>query len=199
MRIEKRHISELNPAAYNPRQELKEGDSQFEHLKASISEFGNVEPIVWNERTGNIIGGHQRFNALKSLGETEIYVSVVNMPLEEEKLLNVALNKIKGSWDYAMLGEILGEFEFDELEVTGFLPNEIALLTADEDDMPPFEEVSPQESEEEEYDDKETDTTNYVIEIVFPGTSEALAYLRLHDWEKYYRKNKNTAVIPILE
>lgn len=197
MRIEKRQISELNPSAYNPRQELKEGDAQFESLKASIEAFGNVEPVVWNERTGNIVGGHQRFNALRSLGETEIYVSVVNMSLEEEKLLNVALNKIKGSWDYAMLGEILGEFEFDDLEVTGFLANEIALLTADEEDIPPFDEVPLQDDESDEVE--ETDTTNYVIEIVFPGTSEALAYMRAHGWEKHYVKNKNTAVIPIAE
>lgn len=59
MKIEKKKISELNFSAYNPRIELKDGDAKFEKLKNSIVNFGNVEPIVWNKRTGNVVGGHQ--------------------------------------------------------------------------------------------------------------------------------------------
>ncbi|MFK4171103.1 hypothetical protein ACI2LM_33205 [Paenibacillus lautus] len=50
-------IDQINAAAYNPRVNLQPGDPEYEKLKRSIEEFGYVEPIVWNERTGNMVGG----------------------------------------------------------------------------------------------------------------------------------------------
>lgn len=200
MRIEKRHISELNPSAYNPRHELKQGDTQFEKLKNSIKTFGDVEPIVWNERTGNIVGGHQRFNALKSLGETEIYVSVVDLSLEKEKLLNVALNKIKGDWDYDMLSDVLKDFELDELDLSGFSSNEIALFIADDEDMSDFEEVPALDVVEETIHSEDyTSPTNYVVNLVFPNVLKAVEYMKSHGWENHYVKNKFSTIVPILD
>ena len=59
MQIEKRDVSELKAAAYNPRKDLKPGDAEYEKLKRSIQEFGYVEPVIWNKRTGVVVGGHQ--------------------------------------------------------------------------------------------------------------------------------------------
>jgi ParB-like chromosome segregation protein Spo0J len=56
MQIEKLRIDELKAASYNPRKKLKPGDAEFEKLKRSIEEFGYVEPIIVNKRTGNICG-----------------------------------------------------------------------------------------------------------------------------------------------
>ncbi|GIP54273.1 MULTISPECIES: hypothetical protein [Paenibacillus] len=50
-------IDQINAAAYNPRVYLQSGDKEYEKLKHSILSFGYVEPIVWNERTGNMVGG----------------------------------------------------------------------------------------------------------------------------------------------
>jgi len=58
----------LNPAAYNPRRDLKPGDKDYEKLKRSIEEFGFVEPVVWNRRTGFVVGGHQRLKVLLDMG-----------------------------------------------------------------------------------------------------------------------------------
>ena len=55
MRIETLRLTDLNPASYNPRKELKPGDAEFEKLRRSITEFGYVELIVVNERTGNTV------------------------------------------------------------------------------------------------------------------------------------------------
>ena len=68
MQVSKIPISQLNPATYNPRKDLKPGDPEYNKLKRSIQEFGYVEPIVWNKRTGNIVGGHQRYKVLTALG-----------------------------------------------------------------------------------------------------------------------------------
>ena len=57
-------IDRLKPAKYNPRKDLKPGDPAYEKIKRSLHDFGYVDPIVWNEVTGNIVGGHQRFKVL---------------------------------------------------------------------------------------------------------------------------------------
>ena len=64
MLIQKVSADRLNPAAYNPRRDLKPGDKDYEKLKRSIEEFGFVEPVVWNRRTGFVVGGHQRLKVL---------------------------------------------------------------------------------------------------------------------------------------
>ncbi len=132
MEIRKMPIDKLDPAYYNPRKDLKTGDPEYEKLKKSIQEFDLVEPLVWNERTSRLIGGHQRLKVLQELGYTEVEVSVVDLPEEKEKALNVALNKISGDWDYEKLKDLLQELdtgEFD-LELTGFDMDEIEDLIA---------------------------------------------------------------------
>lgn len=82
-------LSELKPADYNPR---KISDKALTGLKASLNRYGVVEPIIVNERTGNIVGGHQRLKALLEMGKTETSVVCVDLPEIEEKALNIALN-----------------------------------------------------------------------------------------------------------
>ena len=79
MNIQKVNISKINPAIYNARLDLKPGDPDYEKLKNSIDTFGYVDPIIWNEKTGNLVGGHQRFKILVAQGLKEIEASVVNL------------------------------------------------------------------------------------------------------------------------
>jgi len=113
MEIKKISIEKINPAPYNPRKELKPGDWEYEALVKSIDEFDYIDPIIWNKKTGNLVGGHQRFNVLKEKGYTEFDVSVVNLDLIKEKKLNIALNKISGEWDNDKFSELLNEFKID--------------------------------------------------------------------------------------
>jgi DNA modification methylase len=127
VQVSKIPIGQLNPAAYNPRKDLQPGDPEYEKLKRSIQEFGYVEPIVWNERTGNIVGGHQRYKVLLDMGMSEVDCVVVDLDDAKEKALNLALNKIQGDWDYLKLKDLLQELdtgEFD-IELTGFDIGEI--------------------------------------------------------------------------
>ena len=127
MEIRKIPIEKLNPAAYNPRKDLQPGDPEYEKLKRSIQEFGYVEPIVWNKRTGNIVGGHQRYKVLLDMGMSEVDCVVVDLDETKEKALNLALNKIQGDWDYLKLKDLLQELDTGEidLELTGFDMDEI--------------------------------------------------------------------------
>ncbi|MFB0553660.1 MAG: site-specific DNA-methyltransferase [Phycisphaerae bacterium] len=131
MEIRKMQISQIKKADYNPRVELRPGDPVYEKLKSSIETFGFCEPLIFNRRTDNLIGGHQRLTVLKDLGYTEAEVVVVELPLEQEKAFNIALNKIQGDWDERKLALLLDELtkvpEFN-VELTGFETEEISDL-----------------------------------------------------------------------
>lgn len=111
MEILKVKVTEINPAAYNPRVDLRPGDSDYEKLKASINTFGYVDPVIWNRRTGNLVGGHQRLKILIEQGAQEIEASVVDLDLTQEKMLNLALNRITGKWEPDKLAQLLQELQ----------------------------------------------------------------------------------------
>lgn len=76
MNFEKISVGELKSASYNPRKDLKPGDAEYEKLKRSIQEFGYVEPVIWNKRTGTVVGGHQRIKVMKDLAMRKWTVSL---------------------------------------------------------------------------------------------------------------------------
>ena len=126
MKFEKRDVNILKPAGYNPRKDLKPGDKEYEKIKSSITEFGYVDPIIINS-DDTIIGGHQRLKVLKDIGYTEVDCVVIEIDKTKEKALNIALNKISGSWDVALLKELVDDLQdsnFD-IEFTGFEPPEL--------------------------------------------------------------------------
>jgi len=92
MNVERRKVSELNEAPYNPRRMTASAKAG---LKASLGRFGLVIPLVWNRRSGNLVGGHQRLAVLKEDGlgpGDEVDVVVVDLPDDQERALNLALN-----------------------------------------------------------------------------------------------------------
>lgn len=136
MLIKQLPISELKPADYNPRKDLQPGDADYEKLKRSLTEFGYVEPVIYNRTTGHVVGGHQRLKVLADLGHTEVDCVVVELDETREKALNVALNKISGDWDEAKLALLIADLDaadFDA-ELTGFDDEEIAQMIGSLDD-----------------------------------------------------------------
>src|SRR5262245_36096757 len=81
-------LKQLRPAPYNPRLRLQPGDPAYRKLEMSLREFGLVEPLIWNETTGHVVGGHARLGILRRLGVKEVPVSVVRLTPEREKALN---------------------------------------------------------------------------------------------------------------
>jgi DNA modification methylase len=134
-------ISEISSAKYNPR---KITDEAMGRLTKSLAEFGNIQPITWNARTGNVVGGHQRLKVYKAMGKTEVDVWAVDLDEQKEKAANIALNKLSGEFDMPMLKDILEEIDTGDLdmEITGFGMDEIALMMEDahpevtEDEVP---------------------------------------------------------------
>ena len=138
-------VEALRPAAYNPRKKLKPGDKEYEKIKNSIQEFGYVEPIIVNYDM-TVIGGHQRLTVLKDLGYTE--VQCVEVHIEDEnkvKALNVALNKITGSWNEQLLADLIVDLQSANFntDFTGFEAPEIEQL---------FSKVHNKEIKEDSFD-----------------------------------------------
>ncbi|MGL9920973.1 DNA methyltransferase [Enterococcus sp. DIV1758] len=135
MRIEKMKLSDLKPAPYNPRIELKPGMTEYENLKNSLLEFGFVDPPIFNQQTGCLVGGHQRVAVAIDLGFKEVETSIVDLPLKKEKILNIALNNLEGSWDEEKLTVLLEDLESDELLLTGFSQSELDDLLSGLDEI----------------------------------------------------------------
>ena len=136
MKFVKKKITDLIPADYNPRKDLKPGDPDYEKLKRSMHEFGYVDPIIWNQQTGHVVGGHQRLKILQDEGIQEAECVVVSLDDEKEKTLNIALNEISGDWDKDKLALLMTDLQASDLDVslTGFDENEISDLLGTADD-----------------------------------------------------------------
>lgn len=133
MNIKKIKINQLKEANYNPRIKLEPVDDAYKRIKASIEEFGCIDPIIVNTRNMTVIGGHQRLSILKELGYEEIECVLVNLDERQEKRLNLSLNKNSGYWDNFKLEELFKELELSEEELlaTGFTTSEIDNINVD--------------------------------------------------------------------
>jgi len=116
-------------APYNPR---KITPHDLEALRRSLKFFGTVEPVVVNQRSGHIVGGHQRVRAAEAEGIGTLPVVYVDLDDPSEKQLNLALNRISGEFDLDKLAVLLADLEAAgaDLGLTGFTDQEIEELVA---------------------------------------------------------------------
>ncbi len=132
-------------AEYNPRQLTKDQHSQ---LKDSIKRFGLVDPLIVNknkERKNILVGGHQRLRIAKELGINKIPCVEVDLNMDQEKELNIRLNKNVGEWDYDSLANY---FDVGELMDWGFTDDELQFYEdepeqglIEDDEIPEVEEA----------------------------------------------------------
>jgi ParB-like chromosome segregation protein Spo0J len=126
MKIKDIELSKLKPATYNPRQITKK---QVKHLKESIEKFGIIDPLIINS-DNTIIGGHQRFAILNEASKRvdwedppKVPCVILDLSKEDERELNIRLNKNGGDWDF----DLLSNFEIEELKDWGFKEIELGL------------------------------------------------------------------------
>lgn len=116
MNIQQKKLKDLKDSEYNPR---KISEEVLKKLEDSMTKFGYVEPIIWNKRSGNVVGGHQRLKILrKQMKEDDkIDCVVVDLDKYQEKALNIALNKVVGEWDETRLGELLVDIKENSVKM----------------------------------------------------------------------------------
>jgi len=125
------HRSRLTNAPYNPNTMDNHAAAK---LGKSISRYGLVEGIVWNKRTGNIVGGHHRVERLDMLEkgqDYELIVCQIDVDEKTEKKINITLNNdsLQGEWDPDALERCLkdigdiGSVGFDPIDLNFILPD----------------------------------------------------------------------------
>lgn len=123
----------LKPAKYNPRMMDEE---EHQELEEAINYFGLVDPIIFNTKSGVIIGGRQRYEHIKDneygyallLGDIGWYFTEEDLKLDgeaDEKALNIALNKIGGKFDNSLLKPMIETLLDTDTPVIGFNDMEI--------------------------------------------------------------------------
>ena len=196
MKIERILINKLKPAKYNPRQITKK---QYNDLKDSLDKFSLVEPIVVN-RDMTIIGGHQRYkiwkeNAKKSKIESiTIPCVVLDLNKEQERELNIRLNKSGGDFDMDILAN---EFDMEELKEWGFKDIEFGLnidklddtFSLDDSDKKPFQQITFTLADKQAElirnkikDIKETEEYNYIETFGNENSNGNALYLLISQW-----------------
>lgn len=160
--METKSIDDLKPDPRNPRT-LSKHDGNA--LSNSIKHFGDLSCIVFNTRTGQLVGGHQRIEIMKRLsGEKRIaitqrfdapdtdgtvaigYVFIgnkqfayreVDWNINTQRAANIAANRIQGEFNLEMLAEI--DYELSQLENGAEL---LALTGQDENELADILKVS---------------------------------------------------------
>lgn len=135
--VVERPIHELTPHDKNPRTHSKR---QIEQIAKSIKRFGFVNPVLL-DKNGNIIAGHGRIEAAKSLGLVSVpTLDIGAMSDAERRAYIVADNRLAelAGWDSELLGleleAILEAMPDFDIGAIGFDDGELdALLSAGDD------------------------------------------------------------------
>ena len=102
--VEQMPIADLHPDPGNPR---RIEEDELAALTRSIATFGVVDPVLARHGDRRVIAGHQRLVAARRAGLTTVPVILLDLPVEDARLLNVALNQIGGEWDADLLARLL--------------------------------------------------------------------------------------------
>jgi ParB-like chromosome segregation protein Spo0J len=126
--VEEVAIDDLRPDPANPR---RIGEDELDALERSLRQFGFVQPVLARREDATVIGGHQRLVAARRLGLTSVPVTWLDISVEQARLLGLALNKISGSWDDALLARLLADLQATpdlDLSLSGFGEDEVKEL-----------------------------------------------------------------------
>jgi DNA modification methylase len=123
--VESVPIDDLRPDPANPRWI---GNEELDALERSLREFGFVQPVLARREDRTVIGGHQRLIAARRLGMMSVPVTWLDISVEQARLLGLALNKISGSFDDALLARLLADLQAGpelDLTLSGFAEDEV--------------------------------------------------------------------------
>ncbi len=142
-------VKDLHPSPKNPRTVTPE---KLKMLKAALSRFGDLSGVVFNRKSGQLVGGHQR---TKVFADGSVHITMkydkptrtgtvaegfielkgerfayreVSWDKDTETAANIAANKGAGEWDMSALGDMfksLDGFKFD-MDLTMFDESERA-------------------------------------------------------------------------
>jgi hypothetical protein len=101
----------------NPKNFRTHPTGQVQALTRSLGEYGWVQPLLWNRRTGHLIDGHARLDLARSRGDETVPVLVLDIPEPQEGRLLASLDRITqlaGTNDQKLAG-LLSEWQDENL------------------------------------------------------------------------------------
>jgi ParB/RepB/Spo0J family partition protein len=112
--------------------------ADFETLCRAMKEKGNLQPILVRqvaEQRFKVIDGHHRLRAAKACGMVAVASVITVCTDEEEVILRLAMNRLRGEVDLTAAGHIMLELQaagvgLEEMKLTGFSESEMADLMA---------------------------------------------------------------------
>lgn len=129
-----------------------------------MKKFGLASTLTWNQRTGNLVSGHQRLaqmDILEGTQDYEITVSAIDVSLKDEMALNVQINN----------QSMMGEFDLDslvdmvdmgaDLDDFGFSDSDIDVLFGDSELAQKFTDNSEVEESKEKLRDIKQDRSEW--------------------------------------
>lgn len=120
----------------NPKNPNSHPESQIDRLGKILEYQGQRHPVIISKRSGFIVVGHGRFEAIKKLGWKQIAVSYQDFDNEAQEYSFVVSDNAIASWAELDLGKVNSEmidlgpdFDIDLLGIDGFViePAEIGL------------------------------------------------------------------------
>jgi hypothetical protein len=93
---------------------------KFAALKASLERFSQVQPVILNTRTGQVLSGSRQVSAAAEIGIDELAAIEVDLSPEEQLAFSLALRKLVGEWDEEAIATLLTPLDKDQLATTGF-------------------------------------------------------------------------------
>ena len=108
----------------------RHGERNLKAIEQSLTEFGQIEPLVVQKSTGSVIGGNGRLSVLRKMGYEQAQVVYLDIGDEEAASLSIALNRTAelAEWDFEKLAETLPKIK--NHEVVGFSADELNALLA---------------------------------------------------------------------
>ena len=205
MELETININDLKPAEYNPR--VMPAEEQRK-LKKNLESFGLIDPIIIDLTDDNtIIGGHQRAEVLKEidddmtlhlirLGDVGLVIRETDIKIKDkndQKAMNLSLNKIDGDWDWDLLENILIEMTEDHytMDLTGFDNDEIQVLMDDVDYTEVFEEIDVgiEEPDEELEVLQDNQKDHRIVYISFVNYENANTFLESIEHNTFFKED----------
>lgn len=149
--------SQIKLAEYNPR---RISEDARKALKANLKRLGLMGGIIWNEDTGNLVGGHQkvqiidevnRYNPDTKENDYEIRVEVVHLSEKEEMEQNMFLNNkaVQGDFDDDLLRNVLRQIDHTAAGFNDFDLDMLGITPIDDDEFRNITDIS-----------EESDTSN---------------------------------------
>jgi hypothetical protein len=122
--------------------------------------------------------------------------AVVDLDEKQEKLLNVALNRIEGQWDYEKLQDLFEEFSAEDIFATGYSDGELKTLFGGEDEDPTdLYQDDPEPEEDDGGGDTEEDDGEFSIYLSFPTRQAAEEWLEGEGIERGFPRGGRNLVI----